>query len=198
MAATPLILASRSPYRRALLERLRLPFRCMAADVDESPRPGETPVELAERLAAQKALAVSARDPAALVIGSDQVASRDGVAFGKPGTTERAREQLRRSSGRIVHFHTAVALARGGELVDQCCEPFAVHFRELSDGEIARYVELEQPLDCAGSFRWEQLGIALFSALRGDDPTALEGLPLIRLTAMLAHQGLNPLACSPP
>ena len=195
---TPLILASTSPYRRALLERLRLPFRCLPPQIDEEFRDGEAPSDSACRLAQEKAVAVSNLHRDALVIGSDQVPSIDGEAFGKPGDAQRAKAQLRRSSGRSVRFDTAVTLAQGGRALDTRCVPFFVDFRALSDAEIAAYVELEEPLDCAGSFRWEGLGIALFTALRGTDPTALEGLPLITLSEMLAAQGINPLMAAEP
>lgn len=193
-----LILASSSPYRRALLQRLRLDFSCHAPEVDEARREDEDPEALATRLARAKAQAVARQEPGALVIGSDQVASLDGQPFGKPGSADTARRQLERSSGRCVRFDTAVALARDDTLLACRSVPFEVQFRSLSASQIARYVELEKPLDCAGSFRWEGLGISLFRSLRGDDPTALEGLPLIALVDMLAAQGVNPLAPRQP
>lgn len=185
-----LILASTSPYRRALLERLQLPFQCVAPEVDESPQPGETAAQLAQRLASAKAEAVSRRFPDALVIGSDQVACLDGRLLGKPGGHERAREQLRASSGRTVEFFTGVALARQ-EPAFRAAQtvPFQVHFRTLSDAEIEHYLARETPWDCAGSFKCEGLGIALFERLAGDDPTSLEGLPLIALCHLLKRAG---------
>lgn len=190
-SAPELILASTSPYRRRLLERLQLPFSCEPPKVEETPRNGEGPTALALRLASEKARAVSRSFPTALVIGSDQVAALDGNCLGKPGTSTAACSQLRACSGRSVQFHTAISLARGGNEVDSACVDTQVCFRSLTDAEIADYVEREQPLDCAGSFRWEALGIALFTSLRSTDPTALEGLPLIETVNLLQIQGLN-------
>ncbi len=186
-----LILASTSAYRRALLERLRINFRCVAPQVDETPLPGERPAPLASRLALAKARAVAGANPEALVIGSDQVAELDGQVLGKPGDAARAAAQLRASSGREVRFHTGVALVRESDGFEALAvEPFRVRFRELDDAEIGRYLALDEPFDCAGSFKSESLGIALFESLEGDDPTALEGLPLIRLCAQLRRAGL--------
>lgn len=185
-----LILASTSPYRRALLERLQLPFHCVAPEVDESPRPGESAGQLALRLARAKARVVAERFPEALVIGSDQVACLDDQLLGKPGDYPRAREQLRASSGRSVAFHTGLALARRRPAFDRALViPFQVHFRPLSDAEIDRYLAREAPFDCAGSFKCEGLGSALFQRLEGDDPTSLEGLPLIALCELLREAG---------
>ena len=186
-----LILASTSPYRRRLLERLQLPFRCAAPGVDETPRAGETPLQLALRLAHAKAAAIAAQQPGAYVIGSDQVACVGATVLGKPGTRERACAQLASCSARTVAFYTAVALVRGSTLLGQRCVHTEVRFRELSDAAIADYVDREQPLDCAGSFRWEGLGICLFSALRSDDPTALEGLPLSATCDLLREAGFS-------
>lgn len=189
-----LVLASTSPYRRALLARLQLSFEQENPRVDEAARPRELPRDRAQRLAAAKALAVAARRPGALVIGSDQVAALGTHVFDKPGTTAVAREQLRRCSAQWVDFHTAVALARNDRIVSDHTALTRVLFRPLSQSAVERYVELEPALDCAGSFRWEGLGISLFERLEGDDPTALEGLPLIGLCALLRAAGLDPLS----
>lgn len=186
----PLILASTSRYRRELLERLRLPFHVARPDTDETPLPGETPADLARRLALGKARAIAARQPEAWVIGSDQVAELHGQALGKPGTREHAVAQLTAMSGREVHFHTAVSLVRG-EAVLERQDITVVRFRDLQTEEIERYVEAEQPLDCAGSFKCEGLGIALFRSIDSQDPTALVGLPLIALSAMLRQAGFQ-------
>jgi septum formation protein len=188
-----LILASTSPYRKRLLERLQMPFRCEAPGVEETATAGETASGLAGRLALGKARAVRARFPTALVIGSDQVADVDGLIMGKPGGYEAARRQLNHSSGKEVHFHTGLSLCGPGlELTH--VEPFRVAFRALTGAEIDYYLRLEQPYDCAGSFKCEGLGIALFSRMTGDDPTSLEGLPLISLVRMLAEAGVTVLA----
>ena len=189
-----LILASRSPYRRALLERLRLPFSTRSPQTDESPLTGESGAALAQRLAGAKAREVAGPNPGAVVIGSDQVPSLDGEFLHKPGDPETAFRQLRQCSGRSVRFDTGLCVVAPGR------EPLTesivtvVHFRDLADTEIRRYLELDQPFDCAGSFKWESLGIALFERLEGEDPTALEGLPLIALCRMLRQVGLDPLA----
>lgn len=189
-----LILASTSRYRRELLERLRLPFDVEAPDVDETPLPGEQPTTLARRLARAKAAEVAARFPGAIVIGSDQVADLDGRPLGKPGTRERAIEQLTAMRGRTVQFHTAVAVRCVAKAVDTNeLASVTVRFRDLSDADIGRYLDLEQPYDCAGSAKAETLGITLLSAIESDDPTALIGLPLIRTCALLREAGLDPL-----
>jgi len=189
-----LILASTSPYRRELLERLRLPFEAMSPETDETPLPGETPAPLAERLALAKARALSARFPDAVVIGADQVADVDGVAIGKPGTHERAVAQLRAMSGRTIVFQTALAVVRESTGFAQVRRaPVSVRFRALSDDEIETYLRTEQPYDCAGSAKCETLGIALLEAIASDDPTALVGLPLIRTAQLLREAGLDPL-----
>ena len=186
-----IILASTSPYRRELLARLRLPFTTAKPHVDETRLPGEAPAALASRLALAKAQAVAAQHPAAIVIGSDQVAHMGDEIFSKPGTAERAIAQLRQMSGQTVLFQTALALIRQQDgIVLQESEPTEVRFRTLTDAEITRYVEMEQPLDCAGSAKAEALGISLLDALRSDDPTAIIGLPLIRLTRMLRTLGV--------
>lgn len=191
------ILASTSVYRRRLLERLGLPFACEAPNVEESEQAGETPAAMARRLAAQKAVAVSRLKPNAKVLGSDQVAAIDGRLLRKPKTHEKACAQLRQSSARTVAFYTAVCLAQAGEVTGQALVPTVVHFRSLSEKQIDCYVKKEQPFDCAGSFRWEALGIALFRALESSDPTALEGLPLIATVDLLHDAGIDVLANRP-
>jgi septum formation protein len=187
-----LILGSTSRYRRDLLGRLGLPFEVAAPEVDETPRPGEPPAELARRLALAKAHDVAQRHPEAVVIGSDQVADLDGAPLGKPGDHERASAQLRRMSGRTVTFQTAVAVVcRSSGFVQQDLAPVRVEFRRLSDEEIERYLQAEQPYDCAGSAKSEGLGIGLLEAIHSDDPTALVGLPLIRTCRMLRAAGLQ-------
>lgn len=190
-AARPLVLASTSIYRKALLERFGLSFETARPEVDESPLAGEAPPATAERLAVAKARAVTSRHPGALVIGSDQVAYLGQETFGKPGTVERAIEQLTRMSGRSVVFHTALCLldASTGRFQLEGV-PTEVRFRTLSRAEIERYVAAERPLDCAGSAKSEGLGITLLDALRGDDPNALVGLPLIALARMLRNEGV--------
>ena len=189
-----LILASSSRYRRQLLQRLKLPFESVAPRVDETAETGESGAALAARLAGEKAAAVLAQYPDAVVIGSDQVACLDGELLQKPGTSDRARAQLAACSGRQVVFHTGLCvLARGKEAL-QAVVPCTVRFRTLTATEIDRYLALDEPYDCAGSFKWESLGIALFERLEGSDPTALEGLPLIALCAMLRARGFDPLA----
>jgi len=190
-----LILASTSPYRRRLLQRLQLPFRCLSPDTDESPRPDEAPAALAARLAAAKARSVAARNPASLVIGSDQVAALDGHLLGKPGNRARARDQLLASAGQPVQFFTGLALCcENSGFEEVVVEPFTVQFRSLDGAAIDNYLAREQPFDCAGSFKWEGLGIALFERMSGDDPTSLEGLPLIALTSLLQRAGYPVLA----
>ena len=195
MPDTPrLILASTSRYRRELLQRLRRPFDVVSPEVDESARPGEPPGALAARLAMAKAQAVAARQPNAVVIGSDQVAELDGAAIGKPHTHERAVAQLHAMSGRRVVFHTAVAVVRRDRgFARGLLAPVTVTFRALGDAEIDHYLRAEQPYDCAGSAKCEALGIALLAAIDSDDPTALIGLPLIRTCALLREAGLDPL-----
>ncbi|MBX3634574.1 MAG: septum formation inhibitor Maf [Rubrivivax sp.] len=194
MPRPPLILASTSRYRRELLERLRLPFEVVSPQVDETPAPGEPPAVLAQRLALAKAQAVAAGRPDAVVIGSDQVADLGGRPIGKPGTHERAVEQLRQLSGQRAVFQTAVAVVRGDRgFARTLLAPVSVQFRVLSDAEIERYLRAEQPYDCAGSAKSETLGIALLERIDSDDPTALVGLPLIRTCALLRAAGLDPL-----
>ncbi len=184
-----LVLASTSSYRAQLLARLRLRFDTARPEVDETAHPAEPPATLALRLAAAKAEAVASRHPDAVVIGSDQVASCDGQLLGKPGSREAAIAQLRAMSGREAVFLTAVALAAPGVGTVQALDSTVVRFRPLGDDAIARYVDAEQPWDCAGSFRCEGLGIALFEAVETHDPTALVGLPLIATARLLRGAG---------
>lgn len=189
-----LLLASSSPYRRLLLERLRLPFDTAAPDIDETPLVGEQAPELGARLALAKAQALSENHPDHLIIGSDQAASLDGKLLGKPGSIPRAAAQLKAASGRAVTFYTGLSLLQPS--TGRCetnIELFTVHFRTLTAQQISRYLERELPLDCTGSFKMEGLGIALFERLEGDDPNTLVGLPLIRLTTMLAAFGVRVL-----
>lgn len=189
---SPLILASTSRYRRELLARLALPFETAAPDVDETPRAGEAPRELALRLALEKAQAVAARKPQAIVIGSDQVADLQGQPLGKPGTHERAAAQLARMSGQTVLFHTAVAVVQASRgFAQSSLATVTVRFRALDAATIERYLLAEQPYDCAGSAKSEGLGIALLQAIESDDPTALIGLPLIRTAQLLRAAGLT-------
>ncbi len=183
-----LVLASTSRYRRELLARLRLDFEVASPDVDESPLPGEAPAALAVRLAAAKAAAILAQRPGAWIIGSDQVADLDGLPLGKSGGREAAIAQLRAMSGRAVTFRTALCLMRDTQSWS-AMDATTVRFRPLSDPEIARYVDMEQPFDCAGSFKSEGLGIALFEAVETCDPTALVGLPLIATARLLRQAG---------
>lgn len=187
-----LILASSSPFRRELLERLKIPFEVMAPEVDETPRPGETPENLVERLAIGKAQKIAAQRPDALVIGSDQVAVYDGVIVGKPHSHDNAVRQLRSASGKTVTLYTGLALVNAGTRRVQCeVIPYRVTFRALTDAQIESYLRKEQPYSCAGSVRSEGLGIALLEKFAGDDPNTLIGLPLIRLVRMLENEGMK-------
>lgn len=189
-----LVLASTSPYRRALLEKLGVTFECAAPGVDETALPGETPRHLVLRLAQAKAQALAERYPQHLIIGSDQVCVLDGEITGKPLTEENAVKQLMKARGNIVTFYTGLALYNSatGHLQTEC-EPFDVHFRHLSEQEITDYLRKERPLNCAGSFKSECLGITLFERLEGRDPNTLVGLPLIALCQMLRREDCNPL-----
>lgn len=195
MPAPRLILASTSRYRRELLSRLHLPFETMAPDVDETPEAGETPAATALRLACAKAQAVAARAPQALVIGSDQVATLDGAQIGKPGSHQRALQQLQALRGRRVVFHTALCLLDGRDAASVPLQSVDVQsvvvFRDLPDTELDAYLRIEQPYDCAGSAKNEGLGIALLESIESTDPTALTGLPLIALTSMLRRAGIR-------
>jgi len=187
-----LVLASTSPFRRELLGKLNLAFEVDAPEVDEQHRPDETPEQLVLRLAEEKAKAVARQHPDALVIGSDQVACIDQQILGKPGNRDRAIEQLSLASGKQVTFYTGLCLYNSATgQVQSSCELFHVHFRELDKPQIERYLDAEQPYNCAGSFKSEGLGIALFSRLEGDDPNTLIGLPLIRLIGFLEKEGIQ-------
>jgi septum formation protein len=187
-----LILASSSPYRRELLARLKLPFEVILPQVDETPRPGETPQALVERLSIEKAQAVAAGRQDALVIGSDQVAVYNGTLVGKPHSHDRAVEQLRLAAGRSVTLFTGLALANTDTGRVQCeVIPFHVTFRPLTDEQIESYLRQEKPYSCAGSVKSEGLGIALLEKFEGDDPNTLIGLPLIRLVRMLENEGIK-------
>jgi septum formation protein len=187
----PLILASTSAYRRELLGRLRVTFEAVAPGVDESPQPGELPEPLARRLSFEKAEAVARRRPGALVIGSDQTATLDGVTtVGKPGDHERAVAQLRAASGRTMVFYTGVCLRQPDGRAEVDCIVTRVRFRPLDLLEIERYLRIDTPYDCAGSAKAEGLGAALLESQDGPDPSALVGLPLIRLASMLRAAGL--------
>jgi septum formation protein len=192
VSSPALILASTSVYRRQLLDRFGLPYAVEAPGIDETPEPGEAPPALAERLAIAKAEAVATQHPAAWVIGSDQVADLDGKALGKPGDHAGAIAQLRSASGRELRFHTAICLRcldRNARLTH--LDVTVVAFRHLAEDAIERYLRAERPYDCAGSFKSEGLGIALFESIRSEDPTALIGLPLIAVARMLRKGGFN-------
>ncbi len=184
------VLASTSPFRRELLSKLRVSFDVDSPNIDESPQTEESPESLVMRLAEAKAKAVGDSHTNALIIGSDQVAVCRGEILGKPGNKERAIVQLSNASGQAVVFYTGLCLyntSTGG--VQLHCEPFTVQFRSLTQDQISRYLDAEEPYNCAGSFKSEGLGISLFEALRGDDPNSLIGLPLIQLIGMLEHEG---------
>jgi septum formation protein len=190
VAANLIILASSSPYRRKLLERLELPFQSHGPDIDETPLPGESPISLVRRLAQEKADCTSRLYPGALVIGSDQVAVYGRNILNKPGSHAQARIQLQRLSGHNVRFHTGLCVINGSTgSVQVDCVTFKVKFRKLVPDEIERYLAAERPYDCAGSFKSEGLGVSLLASMQGDDATALVGLPLIRLCEMLRNEG---------
>ena len=192
MANASIVLASSSRYRRELLQRLGLPFESWSPEVDESPLPAEPPRQTAVRLALAKAQAGARKFPKAWIIGSDQVADLDGRPIGKPGTFENARRQLRDVSGHAVLFHTALCVLNARmERRHERLVTTEVAFRRLSDSEIDRYLEREHALDCAGSAKSEGLGVSLLSRMHGEDPTALVGLPLIALAAMLRAEGFE-------
>jgi len=187
-----LILASSSPFRRAILDKLNINYQCDSPDIDESKRVDESPEQLVYRLAQQKAEAVSEKYPDALIIGSDQVAVNNGDILGKPHTKDNAIHQLRQCSGNTVRFLTGLSLfnASTGQHQTEVI-PFDVVFRDLTDQMIESYIDIEAPLNCAGSFKSEGLGITLFEKLEGEDPNTLIGLPLIRLIRMLENEGVR-------
>ncbi len=187
-----IILASSSPYRRQLLNRLQLDYEWRSPDIDETAAGGESASEYVRRLAEAKARHIAKACPDAVVIGSDQCALLDNRILGKPGSFDNALRQLREAQGKTVRFHTAVcvlALDSGYRALEEV--PFEVDFRQLDDSQLQHYLRVEEPYQCAGGFKSEGYGICLFSRLRGDDPTALIGLPLLRLTAMLEAAGVK-------
>ncbi|MGD8641145.1 MAG: nucleoside triphosphate pyrophosphatase [Gammaproteobacteria bacterium] len=187
-----LILASTSPYRQDILRKLNLAFDVMAPDVDEASHSNESPAALVQRLAEAKAKAVAQKCPDALIIGSDQVAVLDDTILGKPHSHENAVQQLKAASGKKVTFLTGLCLYNSATQHAQVkCVPFMVHFRQLSDEQMERYLQQDQPYNCAGSFKSEGLGITLFEKLEGDDPNTLIGLPVIELLRMLANEGVE-------
>ncbi len=194
---TQIILASTSVYRRMLLEKLHLPFICVAPEVNETPQVNENAEQLVIRLAQTKAQSLQAKYSQHLIIGSDQVCVINNEITGKPHSFENAFKQLRQASGHCVTFYTGVSLFNSKTgVIDTRCELFNVHFRELTNDEIWAYLKAEEPLNCAGSFKSEGLGITLFERLEGKDPNTLIGLPLITLTELLIRQGINPLTAT--
>ncbi len=188
----PLILASGSPYRKLLLERLGVQFSCVAPNIDETAVPGEAGLDLTRRLARSKALSVAQRNPSAVVIGCDQVAAFGASIIGKPHTMDAAIEQLMRFSGKSVQFISAICvLHKLNDFCEEAQAPTQVHFREFSVREAERYIELDMPLDCAGSFKSEAGGSVLLRGLESSDPTALIGLPLIALSSILRTAGMQ-------
>ncbi len=187
----PLLLASSSVYRRDLLSRLRLPFTCSSPDINESHQTGESAIDLVKRLSLEKAQALTSSHPKHLIIGSDQVAVLDGQIIGKPHTFDKARQQLLNASGASVSFLTGLTLlnSQTGHYQTDCI-PFTVHMRKLTPEQIERYLLVEEPYDCAGSFKAEGLGVSLFQRTEGEDATSLVGLPLIRLVDMLTAEGI--------
>jgi len=187
-----LVLGSSSPFRKALLEKLDLEFATDSPDIDETPLKNESPEDMVARLAKLKALAIAERHPNSIIISSDQCATLDGAIIGKPGQHEAAVEQLTNASGRAVTFYTSLCVMdTGSEQMEELVEPFHVYFRELSESQIENYLRKEEPYNCAGSFKSEGLGIALFERLEGKDPNTLVGLPLIELVRILGKFGLD-------
>ncbi len=189
---TEIILASSSPYRKQLLDRLRLDYTCLSPDIDERIEAGESAADYVCRLARAKAANIARSHPAAVVIGSDQCAVRDGEILGKPGSHENALRQLQQARGRTIVFHTGLCVIKHDDAFERTEDVlFSVDFRDLSDAQLERYLRTEQPYDCAGSFKAEGYGVCLFSRLQGNDPTALIGLPLIRLIELLEAAGIE-------
>ncbi|WP_077342842.1 Maf family protein [Pseudocolwellia agarivorans] len=194
MASRTIVLGSTSPFRKALLQKLNIPFECAKPDIDETAHKGETPIELVERLAIEKAQAIS-NFPNALIIGSDQVALCDDEILGKPHNFDNAVKQLTKFSGKAVTFYTGLCvLDSSTNKVHSLVEPFTVRFNELSQTEIENYIKAEEPYNCAGSFKSEGLGICLFNKLEGEDPNALIGLPLIKLVSLFKQHNFDVLS----
>lgn len=190
-----LVLGSTSVFRKTILEKLQLPFNCAKPDIDESAQQGEPPQALVKRLAIEKARAVRAEYPNAIIIGSDQVAVCEGEILGKPHNFDNGVIQLTKFSGKSITFYTGLCVYDSeNDKAVALVEPFIVHFNHLSQDEIGNYLKAEQPYNCAGSFKSEGLGICLFNKLEGDDPNTLIGLPLIKLVALLKQQGIDVLA----
>ncbi|WP_422133347.1 Maf family protein [Endozoicomonas sp. ALD040] len=189
-----IILASSSPYRKSLLARLDLAFECHSPDIDETPVAGESAEMLTQRLARKKADTLKAHYPEHLIIASDQAAQLNNITLGKPGTEQQAIEQLLKCNGQSVTFYTSLCLLNTQtDRYQLAVVPYTVHFRTLKRVEVENYIKKEKPLDCAGSFKCEGLGISLFSRMEGNDPNSLIGLPLIQLNHMLINEGINPL-----
>ncbi len=189
-----LILGSSSPYRKALLEKLGLPFECFSPDINESEKPGESPEQLVERLAIEKARETGKTYPGALIIGSDQVAVLDNKIIGKPANHQDAVNQLKEASGKKVHLYTGLCLFNANTgTIQHSVESYSVVFRQLNENQIEQYLNKDQPYNCAGSLKSETLGIAMLSKLEGEDPNTLIGLPLIRLVDMLLAEGIDPI-----
>lgn len=188
----PILLASSSQYRRQLIEKLGISVDFDKPEIDETPLPNESPEDLAKRLSTAKAEALREAYPNHLIIGSDQVAELKGELLGKPGNHANATRQLQNARGKIMNFHTGIALLNASTgKVQYRCSRYEVKFRQLTDTQIDSYLKKEMPYDCAGSFKSEGLGIALFEYIRGDDPNSLVGLPLIQLTNMLSNEGID-------
>jgi len=187
-----IVLGSSSPFRKSLLEKLDLSFDCDSPDIDETPMKDEHPRDMVARLAKEKANAIAERHPQSIIIASDQCATLDGEIIGKPGDHDNAVAQLKKASGRTVTFYTSLCVFNAGtNQYEETVEPFYVYFRELTDDQITTYLEKEEPYNCAGSFKSEGLGIALFDRLEGNDPNTLIGLPLIQLVRMLERFQVN-------
>ncbi|MCW8934202.1 MAG: Maf family nucleotide pyrophosphatase [Gammaproteobacteria bacterium] len=186
-----LVLASSSPFRKALLDKLGLQFTTDSPDIDETPLPDESIETMVKRLSEAKARALIENHPESLIIGSDQSAVLNDKVLHKPGTYEVAFEQLKAASGQSITFYTGLCLLNSSTgKAETICEPYIVKFRDLSESEIENYLKKEQPYNCAGSFKSEALGISLFESMRGTDPNTLIGLPLIQLCRMLKENGL--------